>query len=86
MILFDYRRDDYSQKRRFIMARTASKKRPTGAKRRTSAPQTFARPPVLSKEALALGKKIAGNRDLAIEFLKKSGFIEKPGKLARPYR
>jgi len=41
---------------------------------------------VLSKEALALGKKIAGNRDLAIEFLKRAGFIEKPGKLARPYR
>jgi hypothetical protein len=86
MILFDYSRDDYSQKRRFIMARTASKKRSPSPKPRTSAPQTSTRPPVLSKEALALGKKIAGNRDLAIEFLKKAGFIEKPGKLARPYR
>ncbi len=44
------------------------------------------REPVLSEKALALGKKIAGNRELAIKFLKEHGFIERPGKLAKPYR
>jgi hypothetical protein len=68
------------------MAGTASKKRRTGSKRRTSAEHTSARPPVLSKAALAYAKKVEGNRELAIKFLKKAGIIEKPGKLARPYR
>lgn len=45
-----------------------------------------ASPVVLSKAALAHGKKIAGNRKLATEFLKKEGFIERPGKLHRNYR
>ncbi len=46
----------------------------------------FTRAPVLSKAALAYAKKIEGNRELAIEFLKEAGIIERPGKLARPYR
>lgn len=46
----------------------------------------YDRPPVLSKKALAYGKKIAGNRELAIKFLKEGGFIEQPGKLHRNYR
>jgi hypothetical protein len=41
---------------------------------------------VLSKAARAQAKKVEGNQELAIEFLKRAGIIEKPGKLARPYR
>jgi hypothetical protein len=45
-----------------------------------------AREPVLSKKALAYARKIVKDRKLAIQFLKKAGFIERPGRLARPYR
>lgn len=45
-----------------------------------------ARPAVLSPAARAYAKKIEGNRQRAIEFLKKAGIIDKPGTLARPYR
>jgi hypothetical protein len=71
------------------MAGKASKKRPAGSKKRrtsTSAERSSTRAPVLSEAALAYAKKIEGNRELAIEFLKKAGIIERPGKLARPYR
>ena len=44
------------------------------------------REPVLSKKALAYAAKIVKSRRLSIKFLKKSGIIERPGKLARPYR
>ena len=44
------------------------------------------RPPVLSKAARAYAKKVEGSRKLSIKFLKEAGIIEKPGKLARPYR
>ena len=43
-------------------------------------------PPVLSKTARAYAKRVAGSRRLSIKFLKEAGIIEKPGKLARPYR
>ncbi|MFL6603976.1 MAG: hypothetical protein ACJ8R9_21975 [Steroidobacteraceae bacterium] len=46
----------------------------------------MARPPVLPPAARAYARKIEGNRELAIRFLKEAGIIEKPGKLARPYR
>ena len=46
----------------------------------------YHREPVLSKAARAYARKVEGNRELAIRFLKKAGIIEKPGKLARPYR
>ena len=45
-----------------------------------------ARPPVLSKAAQAYAKKVGASRELSIKFLKEAGIIEKPGKLARPYR
>ena len=41
---------------------------------------------VLSPAARAYAKKIEGNRQRAIEFLKEAGIIDKPGTLARPYR
>lgn len=44
------------------------------------------REPVLSPRALAYARKITRNRKLAIDFLKRHGFIERPGRLARPYR
>jgi hypothetical protein len=86
MILYDYSQDDYSQKWRSIMTGTASKKRPPRSKRRAAEQPAFTRAPVLSKAALAYAKKLEGNRELAIEFLKEAGIIERPGKLARPYR
>jgi transcriptional regulator with XRE-family HTH domain len=46
----------------------------------------IARPPVLSEAALAYAKKIVSNQKLAIAFLKRAGFIDRPGKLARHYR
>jgi hypothetical protein len=66
---------DYCRKWRSIVPVTLSKKR-----------RVSARPPVLSKAARAHAKKVEGNRALAIKFLKRAGIIEKPGKLARPYR
>lgn len=53
---------------------------------RVPARWTFERPPVLSEAALAYAKKLTRDRKLAIAFLKEGGFIERPGKLARPYR
>ena len=44
------------------------------------------REPVLSKKALAYGKKLASNKGLAIAFLKRAGIIERPGKLHKNYR
>ena len=41
---------------------------------------------VLSDAARAYGKKVRGDRKLAVKFLKEAGIIEKPGVLARPYR
>jgi hypothetical protein len=65
------------------MPASPSKKRPKRAKkRRASTEQT----PVLSKAVLAYARKIEGNRALALKFLKEAGIIERPGKLARPYR
>lgn len=46
----------------------------------------FERSPILSKAALAHARKLTSNRKLAIAFLKRGGFIVRPGKLARPYR
>jgi hypothetical protein len=66
---------DYCRKWRATVPVTRSKK-----------PRFPARPPVLSKAVRAYAKKIEGNRALAIDFLKRAGIIEKPGKLARPYR
>lgn len=66
---------DYCRKWRSSVPVTLSKKR-----------RVSARPPVLSKAARAQAKKVEGNRELAIKFLKRAGIIEKPGKLARPYR
>jgi len=43
-------------------------------------------PAVLSPAARAYAKKVEGNRQRAIEFLKEAGIIDKPGTLARPYR
>jgi hypothetical protein len=43
-------------------------------------------PPVLPKAALAYARKIVKGPRLSIKFLKKAGIIEKPRKLARPYR
>jgi hypothetical protein len=44
------------------------------------------RPAVLSPAARAYAKKVTGNRQRAIKFLKEAGIIDKPGTLARPYR
>lgn len=55
-------------------------------KRSQMTPRPSADSPVLSKAALVYAKTIEGNRRLAIEFLRKAGIIEKPGKLSRPYR
>jgi hypothetical protein len=40
----------------------------------------------LSEKALALAAKIVKSKRLSIRFLKKAGFIERPGKLHRNYR
>lgn len=48
--------------------------------------QVTARPPVLSKAAREYAKKIERDPALAAKFLIDAGIIEKPGKLARPYR
>ena len=66
---------EYCRRWRSSVPVTLSKKR-----------RVSARPPVLSKAARAQAKKVEGNRELAIKFLKRAGIIEKPGKLARPYR
>jgi hypothetical protein len=49
-------------------------------------PSLSVEPPVFSKVARAYARRIEGNRPLAVEFLKKTGIIEKPGKLAHSYR
>jgi hypothetical protein len=41
---------------------------------------------VLSPAARVYAKKVEGNRQRAIEFLKGAEIIDKPGTLARPYR
>jgi hypothetical protein len=45
-----------------------------------------AQPPVLPKAARDYAKKVVSSRAESIKFLKKAGIIERPGKLARPYR
>jgi hypothetical protein len=45
-----------------------------------------ARSDVLPEKARTYAKKVAASRELSIKFLKEAGIIEKPGKLARPYR
>ena len=57
-----------------------------GIMRGPSKKQPFNRPAVLPPAARAYAKKIEGNRQRAIEFLKEAGIIDKPGTLARPYR
>jgi hypothetical protein len=44
------------------------------------------REPVLGKKARAYAKKLERDPKLAICFLKEAGIIERPGKLAKPYR
>ena len=43
-------------------------------------------PAVLCPAARAYGKKVASNHQGAINFLRETGIIEKPGTLGRPYR
>jgi hypothetical protein len=85
MIHSDYSHDDNSRIWSCCMAGTAAKK-PRTRKRVAAAKRASSRPPVLSEAALAYAKKIEKDPKLAIEFLKKAGIIERPGKLARPYR
>ena len=49
-------------------------------------PIAWRQEPVLSEKALALAAKIGKSKRLSIRFLKKAGFIERPGKLHRNYR
>jgi hypothetical protein len=56
---------------------------PARAKKRR---RISAQPPVLPKATRAYAKKVEASRELSIKFLKEAGIIEKPGKLARPYR
>lgn len=49
-------------------------------------PIAWRREPVLPEKALAYAAKIVKSRRLSIQFLKKAGIIERPGKLHRNYR